>query len=159
MKHSNVGGDQRVETELFNWDTELAELAFVSLDHVAVSLSDLLQLSLDLTNGLVLELFNFLKGAPDHAESLGIDPCSGQYLVSLGILSLKTFLDRLQFLLKNKVAQSCLAVDIINDVMELLKELLLFVFNILVLLVEHFVLPLDLLILFLLFYDPFLFLS
>ena len=69
-----------------------------------MSLSDLLELGLDLANGLVLELLNFLEGTPDHTESLRVNPGGCQDLISLGILGLKRLLDSFELLLENEVA-------------------------------------------------------
>lgn len=112
-----------------------------------MSLSDFLELGLDLANSLVFKLFNFLKRAPDHAESLGVDSCGGQNLVGLGVFSLERLLDGLKLLLKNEVAQTCLAMHVVDNAVKLLEQLLLLLFDVLVLLQTHFVLPLDVLVL------------
>lgn len=112
-----------------------------------MSLSDFLQFSLNLTNCFVLELLYLLKRAADHAKGLGINPSSCQNLVRLSILRLESLLDRLQFLLEDEVTQTCLAMDIVDDAVESLKELFLLLFDVLVLLKAHFVLPFHLLIL------------
>ena len=143
---SDVGWDEWVETKLLDRDTELGKLALVGLHHVRVSLSDLLELGLDLTNGLIFELLHLLKGAPDHAESLGVNPCGGEDLVGLGVLGFKALLDGFKFLLEDEVAQTSLAVHIVDHVMELLKELLLLLLDVLELLETYLVLPLSLLI-------------
>ena len=142
---SDIGRDERVEAKLLDRDTELGKLALVGLDHVGVSLSDLLKLSLDLPNGLVFELLHLLKSAPDHAESLGVNPCGRQDLIGLGVLGLKAFLDGFELLLEDKVAQTSLAMHIVDHVVELLKQLLLLLLNVLVLLETNFILPLGLL--------------
>lgn len=150
---SDVGRDKRVEAKLLDGDTELGKLSFVGLNHVRVSLSDLLQLSLDLPDGLVLELLDLLKRAADHAKCLGVDPGSCQNLIGLGILRLQALLNRLQFLLHDQVTKTSLAVDVVDDGVELVEELLLLVLQVLVLLESHFVLPLNVLVFFLDFDD------
>ena len=114
-----------------------------------MSLSDLLQLCLNFTNSLILELLDLFKGTTNHAESLRVDSRRCQNLVSLSVFSLQAFLDCFKLLLEDQVAQTSLAVDIIDDCVELFKELLLLLLDVLVLLEAHFVLPLQVLILFL----------
>jgi len=114
-----------------------------------VSLSDLLQLCLNFTNSLILELLDLFEGTTNHAESLRVDSRRCQNLVSLSVFSLQAFLDCFKLLLEDQVAQTSLAVDIIDDCVELFKELLLLLLDVLVLLEAHFVLPLQVLILFL----------
>ena len=122
-------------------------------------LSNLLKFVLDLTNGLILELFDLFEGTTNHAESLRVDSRRCQNLVGLSVFSLQAFLDCFKLLLKDQVAQTCLAVDIIDDCVELFKELLLLLLDVLVLLEAHFVLPLQVLVLFLGLYDFALLLS
>ena len=143
---SDVGRDKRVKAKFLDGNTELGQLAFVGLDHVGVSLSDLLELSLDLTDGLVLKLLHLLEGASDHAKSLRVNPCSGQDLVGLGILRLQALLNGLELLLKDQIAQASLAMNIIDHLVEFLKQLLLLLFDVLVLLQTNFILPLSLLV-------------
>ena len=114
-----------------------------------MSLSDLLQLCLNFTNSLILELLDLFEGTTNHAESLRVDSRRCQNLVSLSVFSLQAFLDCFKLLLEDQVAQTSLAVDIIDDCVELFKELLLLLLDVLVLLEAHFVLPLQVLILFL----------
>ena len=147
MNLSNVSWDKRIETELLNWNTELRKFSFISLNHVGMRLSDFLQFSLDLTNSFVLELLYLLKRAADHAKSLGINSSSCQNLVRLSILRLESLLDRLQLLLKDEVAKTCLAMDIVDNAVESLKELFFLLLDVLELLEAHFILPLHLLIL------------
>ena len=64
-----------------------------------MSLSNLLELSLDLSNSLILELFNFFECAADHAKSLRVDSRSCQDLIGLRVLGLQALLDGLKFLL------------------------------------------------------------
>ena len=99
-----------------------------------MSLSDLLELSLNLTDGLVLQLLDLFKGAADHAQSLWVYTSCGKDLVSLSILSLQALLDRLQLLLQKEIAEASFAVHIVYDVVEPLKQLLLLSLNVLVLL-------------------------
>ena len=141
-RNSNVGRDERVKAEFFDGNAELAKLSFISLDHVRMGLPNLLEFSLDLANSLVLKLLNLLKRAAYHAKSLGIDACSREDLVCLGILRLQALLDRLELLLEDDAAEACLAMDIVDNVVELFEELLLLLLNVLVLLEAHFVLPL-----------------
>ena len=122
-------------------------------------LSDFLQLGLDFANSLVFKLFDFLQRAPDHAESLGVDSCGGQNLVGLGVFCLEGLLDGLKLLLKNEVAQTSLAMHVVDDVVELIEELLLLLLDVLVLLLTHLELPLDVLVLLLSLHDFFLLLS
>ena len=114
-----------------------------------MSLSDLLQLCLNFTDSLILELLDLFEGTTNHAESLRVDSRRCQNLVSLSVFSLQAFLDCFKLLLEDQVAQTSLAVDIIDDCVELFKELLLLLLDVLVLLEAHFVLPLQVLILFL----------
>ena len=118
-----------------------------------MGLSNLLKLGLDFANSLVLELFNFFERAANHAECLGIDASRGENLVRLGVFRLQALLDGLKFLLKNEIAETSLAVNVVNDSMELLEQLLLLVLNVLVLLEADFVLPLEVLVLLLSFDD------
>ncbi len=75
---SNVRGDQRVEAEFLDWDTELGELPLVCLYHVGVSLANFLELVLYLLYGLVLQVFDLLQSVLDHTQCLGVDLCSSQ---------------------------------------------------------------------------------
>lgn len=122
-----------------------------------MSLPDLLKLGLNLADGLVLELLDFFQSAADHTEGLRIDPRRRQDLVGLRVLGLQRLLNRLQLLLEDQVAQTSLAMHIVNDVVELLEQLLLLLLDVLVLLQANFVLPLDLLILLLRLHDLLLF--
>ena len=108
-----------------------------------MSLSNLLEFSLDLANSLIFKLLDLLKRAANHAKGLGIDACSRKDLVCLSILRLQTFLDRFKLLLEDDAAEAGLAMDIVNNVVELFEELFLLLFNVLILLVAHFVLPLE----------------
>ena len=64
-----------------------------------MSLSDLLELSLNLTDCVVLELLNLLKCTTDHTHSLWVDSCCGKNLIDLSVLRFETFLDGLELLL------------------------------------------------------------
>ena len=108
-----------------------------------MSLSNLLEFSLDLANCLIFKLLDLLKRAANHAKGLGIDACSRKDLVCLSILRLQTLLDRFKLLLEDDAAEAGLAMDIVDNVVELFEELFLLLFNVLVLLVAHFVLPLE----------------
>lgn len=92
VNRSNVSGDERIETKLLDWDTEFGQLALISLDHVRVSLSDLLELVLDFTNRLVFELFDLFERASYHTKGLRVDARCSQYLVSLSILRFQALL-------------------------------------------------------------------
>ena len=94
-RKSNVGRDERVKAEFFDGNAELAKLSFISLDHVRMGFSDLLEFSLDLANSLVLKLLDLLKRAANHSKGLWIDASSREDLVCLCILCLQTLLDRL----------------------------------------------------------------
>ena len=149
MVRSDIGWDEWIESKLFDWDTELAKLSFVSLDHVRVSLSDLLELSLDLSNGFVLELLDLFQRAANHTQSLRVNTSRRKNLISLRVLGFKTLLDSLNLFLKDQVAQACLPMHIVDHVVELLEQLLLFLLDVLVLLQADLVLPFETLVLFL----------
>ena len=70
---SDVGWDKRIEAKFLDRDTKLGKFSLVRLNHVRVSLPDLLKLGLDLPNGLVLELLNLFEGAADHAKGLRVN--------------------------------------------------------------------------------------
>ena len=159
MVRSDIGWDEWIESKLFDWDTELAKLSFVSLDHVRVSLSDLLELSLDLSNGFVLELLDLFQRAANHTQSLRVNTSRRKNLISLRVLGFKTLLDRLNLFLKDQVAQACLPMHIVDHVVELLEQLLLFLLDVLVLLQADLVLPFETLVLFLSFNNLLLLLS
>ena len=156
---SDVCRNERIETKLFDWDTELGKLSFIGLYHVRVSFSNLLELSLNLTDSLILELLNFFECATDHSKSLRVNAGSWQYLIGLSILCLKTFLNSLNLFLKNQVTETSLSVYIIDDTMEFFEKLFLFLFNILVLLVQNFILPFNIMVFFLGLHDLFLLFS
>lgn len=110
-------------------------------------LSYLLQLGLNLTNRLVLELFDLLERTSDHTQGLRVDPRRRQNLVRLRVLRFQALLDRLELLLQDQVAQTRFPMNIIDDIVELFKQLLLFLLNVLVLLQPNFILPFDFLVL------------
>lgn len=85
MLKSYICGHQWIEAELFDWDSELGKFAFVGLDHVRVRFSYFLKLGLDFSNSIVLEVFDFFEGGPDHAEGLGINVGHREDLVGLCI--------------------------------------------------------------------------
>lgn len=68
-----------------------------------MGLSNLLELGLDLLNGVVFEVLDFLESAPDHAQGLRVDPGCREDLVNLSILSFEGLLDGLKLLLEDKV--------------------------------------------------------
>ena len=86
-----------------------------------MGLSDLLELCLDLANGVVLELLDFFEGRADHAHCLRVDSGGGKDLIDLSILGLETFLDGLKLLLENQIAETCLLMKFINNLVELGK--------------------------------------
>ena len=50
MRSIDIGGDKWVETEFFDWDDELSQLALVGLHHVSMGPPNLLQLVLEVLN-------------------------------------------------------------------------------------------------------------
>ena len=113
--------------------------------------SDLLELRLNLADRVILKLLDLFECAADHAHCLWVDSGGCEYLVDLGILCLETLLDGLELLLKDQIAETCLLMKFINDLMELLKQLLLLCLQVLVLLELDFILPLLFLVLLLCF--------
>ena len=83
----------------------------------------------------------------DHAKGLGVDPRRRQNLVRLGVFRLQALLNRLELLLQDQVAQTRLPMNIIDDIVELFKQLLLFLLDVLVLLQTDFILPFGFLVL------------
>lgn len=110
-----------------------------------MSLPNLLEGCLDLSNCITLEILNFLEGSSNDTKCLWIDPGSSKQLVDLGILSFQRFLDSLVLLLQDEVPDSSLLMDLIHEAVELIKQLLLFPLKVLELLKSHLILPLDLL--------------
>lgn len=110
-----------------------------------MSLPNLLEGCLDLSNCITLEILNFLEGSSYDTKCLWIDPGSSKQLVDLGILSFQRFLDSLVLLLQDEVPDSSLLMDLIHEAVELIKQLLLFPLKVLELLKSHLILPLDLL--------------
>ena len=140
---SNIRWNKRIESELLDGDTELAELALVGLDHVGVGLSDLFEGGLDLSDRVTLKVLDFLEGRSDDAKSLWINSSGGEQLINLGIFGFETLLDCLMFLLKNEVPETSLLVHLVDQLVELLLQVLLLALEILVLLESNFVLPFD----------------
>jgi len=97
---------------------------------------------LDLTNSLVLELLDFFKCAADHAKSLRVNSSRCQNLVGLRVLGLQVLLDGLKLLLHDQVTKASLAMDVVDDAVELFEKLFLFILEVLELLEAHLVLPL-----------------
>ena len=114
-----------------------------------MSLSNLLELVLDLTNRLVFELLDLFERASYHTKGLWVDTRRSQYLVSLSVLGLQALLYSLQLFLEDEVAQAGLPMDVIYDSVEFLKQLFLLLFDILVLLKHDLILPLLILVFFL----------
>ena len=144
MLESYIGWDERIEPKLFHRDTELGQFSLVSLDHVRMSFSDLLERCLNFSNSVTLKILNLLERSSNDTKSLRINPGSSEQLVDLSIFGLKRLLDGLMLLLQNKVPDSCLLVDLVNQSMELVKELLLLFLEVLELLKPNFELPFDL---------------
>lgn len=138
---SNVGGHERVEAEFFHRDTELAQLALVGLNHVRMCLADLLEFSLDRLDCLVFDVLHLVKSASDHAQTVRIDVGGGQNLINTSLLSIKAFLDCLKLLLENQIAQACLLMELVNESVELIKDMLSLLLEILNLLKFHFEFP------------------
>jgi hypothetical protein len=79
---------------------------------------------------------------------LWVDSGCGKDLVDLCILGLETFLDGLKLLLEDQIAETCLLMKFINNLVELCKQLLLLGLEVLELLELDFVLPFLFLVLF-----------
>ena len=108
-------------------------------------LADFLELSLYLLDSLVFKVLHFLQCVLDDTEGLRVDFGSREQLVDLRILGLQGLLDGLQLLLENQVTQAGLLLKLIDCLVEGLEELVLFLFEVLVLLETDFELPLDVL--------------
>ena len=106
-----------------------------------MGLSDLLELCLDLANGVVLELLDFFEGRANHAHCLRVDSGGGKDLIDLSILGLETLLNSLKFLFEDEVAETGLLVKFIHNLVELLEQLLLLGLQVLELLKLDFILP------------------
>jgi hypothetical protein len=110
-----------------------------------VCLANFLELSLNLLDSLVFKVLDFLQGILNDTEGLRVDLCSREQLVDLCILGLQGLLDGLQLLLENQVTQAGLLLKLIDGLVEGLEELVLLLFEVLVLLEAYFELPLDVL--------------
>lgn len=108
-------------------------------------LADFLELSLYFLDSLVFKVLHFLQCVLDDTEGLRVDLGSREQLVDLCILGLQGLLDGLQFLLEDEVAQAGLLLELIDGLVEGLEELVLLLFEVLVLLEADFELPLDVL--------------
>ena len=64
----------------------------------------------------------------------------------MGIFGLKTFLNGLELLLKNQIAETCLLMKFVDNLMELFKQLLFLRLEVLVLLEFDLVLPFEVLV-------------
>ena len=142
--NSNVGWDQRVEPKLLYGDAELGQLTLVGLNHVGMGLADLLKRRLDLSDGVRLEVLDFLESRSNDTECLGLNTSSSQQLVDLCIFGLQTLLDGLVLLLEDQVADARLLMDLVSESVELVEEHFLLLDKVLTLLEAHLVLPLDL---------------
>ena len=111
-----------------------------------MGLTNLLEFCLNLANSFVFELLDFLKSAPNHAKCLWINSSSCQNLVGLSILGLKTLLNGLKLLLHNQVAKTGLAVHVIHNLVEPLKQLLFLGLEVIETLQLHLILPLNVLV-------------
>jgi hypothetical protein len=112
-----------------------------------MSFTDFLELSLNLSDSIVLQVFDLLEGRADHAQGLRVNARGGQDLVDLGILGLKGLLNGFELTLKNQVAESGLLVELVDELVECVEQLHLFFLQVLVLLKFNFVFPLVLLVL------------
>ena len=108
-------------------------------------LANFLELSLNLLDGLVFKVLDFLQGILNDTEGLRVDLGSREQLVDLCILGLQGLLDGLQLLLKDQITQAGLLLKLIDGLVEGLEELVLLLFEVLVLLEADFELPLDVL--------------
>ena len=75
---SDVSWNKWIESKFFDWDSKLRQLSLISLDHVRVSLSDLLEGSLDLSDSVILQLLYFFESRSNHAQRLWVDTGSGK---------------------------------------------------------------------------------
>jgi len=146
MKRSNVGRYKGVKAELFNGDSKFGKLSFVSLDHVRVGLSDLLEFSLDALDGLVLDVLHFVKSASDHAKPVGVNIGCTENLINGGFFGIETFLYGLKLLLQDEVSEARLLMHLIDELVEFVPEQLALVLKVGELLEFDFVFPLRLLI-------------
>ena len=110
-----------------------------------MSLADLLELGLNLLDGLVFKVFDLLQRRLYHAQGLRVDLGSGQQLIDLRVFSLQALLYGLEFFLEDQVADAGFLVNFVDSLLELVKQLLFFTLEVLVLLETHLVLPLDVL--------------
>jgi hypothetical protein len=110
-----------------------------------VCFANFLELSLNLLDGLVFKVLNFLQGVLYNTEGLRVDFGSREQLVDLCIFGLQGLLDGLQLLFENQVTQAGLLLKLIDGLVEGLEELVLLLFKVLVLLEADFELPLDVL--------------
>lgn len=125
VDHSlDVGGHQRVETQLLHRNHELGELALVGLDHVGVGAADLLQLVLQLSDDVVLAVLDLLDGLADGPDGAAVDVCGLEHLVELQVLDLQLLGDRADLLLEDEVAESLALLDGVDGVVEDFEELL-----------------------------------
>lgn len=112
-----------------------------------MSFTDLLELSLDFSDGVILEVLDLLEGRPNHAEGLRINTRGCKDLVDLGILRLERLLDGLKLTLEHQIAKTSLLVELVDELVERVKQLHLLFLEVLVLLELNFVLPLVFLVL------------
>lgn len=110
-----------------------------------MSLADLLELGLNLLDRLVFKVFDLLQRRLYHAQGLRVDFGSSQQLIDLRVFSLQALLYGLEFFLEDQVADAGFLVNFVDSLLELVKELLFFSLEVLVLLETHLVLPLDVL--------------
>lgn len=78
-----AGWNQGVETEFLDRDDEFSQFSFVSLDHVCVSSSNLLQLVLQVLDELVLATFYLFYRLGDGTDSLSVDVSSFEHFIQL----------------------------------------------------------------------------
>jgi len=111
-----------------------------------VSLTDLLELSLDGLDGLILDVLNLIKCGAHHAQSIRVNIGRSQDLVNTSLLSIKTLLNSLQLLLQDKVTESRLLMELVHQAVEFFEKVLPLLLKIDHLLHLDFMLPLRLLV-------------
>ncbi len=103
---------------------------------------DLFEFVLDFPNGEVLGVLDFLERVSDLVEFGRVNSCSSQDLVNLGVFGLVSLQDCLHFLFQNQIPESGLAVQLVDQSVELIVQVLLLPLQVLHLLQLNFVLPL-----------------
>jgi len=142
MTVSDIGGNKRIEPELFYRDSELAELTFVRLDHVGMRFTNLFEFDLNALDSFVLDVLYLVKSRANHTQSIGIDVGSLQDLVDRRFLGIEALLDSLELLLHDEISKTSLLVHLISESVELIEKVFLLCLEVLELLEFDFVLPL-----------------